>query len=94
VDGAGNVWVTNLGGNTVTELQGANGAVPGRAISSAGGFGHDAGLLEPYGVAIDASGNVWISNSGSLEDVPSTITQILGAATPVKTPLIGPPQLP
>ena len=95
VDGAGNVWVTNYdsatrtSGATITELQGANGASPGSAISSTSGFGEDAGLLRPYGIAVDASGNVWVSNFGS-----STITQFLGAATPVKTPLIGPPQLP
>ncbi|MGD0914003.1 MAG: NHL repeat-containing protein [Terracidiphilus sp.] len=89
VDGAGNVWVTDYRGNRITELQGANGADPGGALSPVGGFGQDANLLEPYGVAIDASGNVWVSNFGS-----STITEFVGAATPVKTPLAGPAMLP
>jgi hypothetical protein len=95
VDGAGNVWVTNYdsatqnSGATITELQGAKGASPGSALSPTTGFGADAGLLKPFGVAIDASGNVWVSSFGS-----SKVTQFLGAATPVKTPLIGPPQLP
>jgi streptogramin lyase len=89
IDGAGNVWVANLDGNTITELEGANGANPGAALSSSGGIGGDAKLSRPYGIAIDASGNVWVSNEGS-----STITQFLGAAAPVKTPLLGPAQLP
>jgi hypothetical protein len=69
-------------------LQGANGASPGQPLSPAG-LGADANLREPYSIALDASGNVWVSNFGS-----STITQILGAAMPVKTPLVGPPQVP
>jgi streptogramin lyase len=89
VDGAGNVWVANYGGNTITELQGANTTNPGKAISPAAGFGQDAHLERPYGLAIDASGNIWVSNFGS-----STITQFIGVATPVKTPLAGPAQLP
>jgi len=89
VDGAGNVWVANFDDDTLTELEGANGAQPGTPLSPATGLGKDAALSKPYGIAIDASGNVWVSNQGS-----NTITQFLGAATPVKTPLIGPAQLP
>jgi hypothetical protein len=95
VDGAANIWVTNYDsatqttGATITELQGANGASPGQALSPSTGLGEDAGLVQPYGIAIDASGNVWVSGFGS-----STVTQFLGAATPVKTPLTGPALLP
>jgi streptogramin lyase len=89
VDGAGNVWVANHGGNSISELQGADGSNPGQAISSASGYGKDANLREPYGIALDASGDVWVANFGL-----STLTQFLGAGTPVKTPLVGPAQLP
>jgi sugar lactone lactonase YvrE len=89
VDGAGNVWVANHGGNTITELLGADGANPGQGISPASGFGKDANLREPYGIALDASGDLWVTNFGL-----STITQFLGAGTPVKTPLVGAAQLP
>jgi hypothetical protein len=99
VDGAGNVWVANYHGlfssqgrelpSTITELLGAESDTTGKPLSPASGYGADAGLLEPYGIAIDASGSVWVSNFGS-----STITEFVGAATPVKTPLVGPPQLP
>ena len=89
VDGSGNVWVANWEGETLTELQGASGASPGQPLSPASGFGADANLHEPYGIALDSSGNIWVSNFGS-----DTITQFLGTATPVTTPLIGPPQVP
>ena len=46
-------------------------------------------MLQPYGLAIDPSGNIWISNLGN-----NTLTQFVGVAAPVKTPLAGPPQLP
>jgi hypothetical protein len=89
VDGAGNVWVANYFGNSVTELEGARGANPGQAVSSSTGFASDASLREPYGLALDASGNLWLSNFGL-----NTVTEIVGAATPVTTPLVGPPSLP
>ena len=89
IDGAGRVWVANFDGNSITELAGAASASPGRALSPAGGLGRDAHLGWPDGIAIDASGNVWVSNFGL-----STITEFPGAASPVKTPLAGPAQLP
>ncbi|HEX4312089.1 MAG TPA: NHL repeat-containing protein [Acidobacteriaceae bacterium] len=93
VDGAGNVWVTNFRGASISELQGANASQPGTLLSPGVGFGTDASLSAPFGVAVDASGNVWVSNQGSIQGA-STITQFVGAATPVKTPVLGPPQLP
>ena len=89
VDGNGTVWVANYRGNSISALSGASSPSPGTFLSPVSGFGTDASLLEPYGLAIDASGNVWVSNSGN-----DTITQFLGVATPIKTPLAGPPSHP
>ena len=94
VDGAGNVWVTNYRGASISELEGAREATPGTPLSPAAGFGSDASLVAPFAVAIDASGNVWVSNQGQNGAKQFTITEFLGAATPVKTPTIGPPRLP
>ncbi len=101
VDGAGNVWVANYRGSSISELAGASAAQPGAPLSPAAGFGSDAALVDPFAVAIDASGNVWVSNQGATNVVQGTrtvqvytVTQFLGVATPVKTPVIGPPQLP
>jgi DNA-binding beta-propeller fold protein YncE len=60
----------------------------GTAISPSGGF-QGGSMNDPIGIAIDASGNVWVSN-----DFDASITQLIGAAAPVKTPLIGLPTLP
>jgi streptogramin lyase len=89
VDGAGTVWVANFQGNSLSGIGGSSGAAPGMFLSPSSGFGTDASLLEPYGLAIDASGNIWVSNSGK-----NTLTQFIGIAAPVKTPLAGPPQSP
>lgn len=94
VDGAGNVWVANYRGNSISAMQGAKAAQPGTPLSPAAGYGADASLVEPFAVAIDASGNLWVSSQGANSAKQFTITQFLGVATPVKTPLLGPPQLP
>jgi streptogramin lyase len=89
VDGASTVWVANYRGNSISEVSGASSASPGTFLAPGSGFGTDASLLEPYGLALDASGNVWVSNFGN-----DTVTQFLGVATPIKTPFAGPPSLP
>jgi sugar lactone lactonase YvrE len=89
IDGAGTVWVGNVHGNSVSEIAGSSSSSPGTFLSPSSGFATDASLLEPYGVAIDASGNVWVSNA-----CQDTLTELIGVATPIKTPLAGPPQLP
>lgn len=89
VDGAGTVWIANYQGNSLSELGGASSTAPGTFLSPSSGFGADASLLDPYGLAIDASGNLWLTNSGK-----NTVTEFIGIAAPVKTPLAGPPQTP
>jgi streptogramin lyase len=89
IDGAGTVWVANYQGNSLSELGSSTSATAGMLLSPSTGFGADASLLAPYGLAIDASGNLWVTNSGK-----NTLTQFIGVATPVKTPLAGPPQAP
>lgn len=85
IDGAGTVWICNYRGPSLTELAGSTASVPGTVLSPAGGLGADAGLVEAYSLAIDASGNLWVSNKGS-----NTLTQFIGLAAPVRTPQIGP----
>jgi len=81
IDGAGHVWVANYGpgeaSNTgsITELDNS-----GNAISGTNGF--QPGLNKTNSIAIDGSGNVWVVNNGD----PS-VTELVGAATPVVTPL-------
>jgi streptogramin lyase len=89
VYGAVIVWVTNNDSNSIAEILGASTAKVGTVAAPAKGYGSDAGLNEPYGIAIDASGNVWVSNFAS-----NTVTNFLGLATPTKTPSVGLPGLP
>ncbi len=89
IDGAGTLWVSNYRGPSLTELAGATSSVPGTVLSPAGGLGADAGLLEAYSIAIDASGNLWVSNEGD-----NTLTEFVGLAAPVRTPQIGPAAAP
>jgi hypothetical protein len=88
VDGAGNIWALNYGGGTLTKLEGANGSHPGLAISGSNGFGRAGLLSKPYALAIDATGSIWVSSKDN------AVVQYVGAAVPVKTPLLGPPVLP
>jgi streptogramin lyase len=89
IDGRDNVWMANYHGDSISELEGADGATPGTPISPASGYGLAAGLSLPFALAVDASGNLWVSSFSN-----NTVTEYLGAAAPVKTPLLGPPKQP
>ena len=95
VDAAQNVWITNLHTNnpgpneSISEVAGSNSNSPGSAISPGTGFGRDAGLLLPYSLAIDPSGNLWVSNTGG-----NSLVMFFGLAAPTKTPLPVTPQAP
>jgi streptogramin lyase len=57
IDAAGNVWVTNYGNSSISELS-PMGAALSPSQGDTGG-----GLYIPLGIAIDADGNVWATNS-------------------------------
>ncbi len=95
IDGAGNVWVANFRGLSATvspalsAFSGASSSSPGQPLSPSAGWGADAGMLQCFGIAVDASGSVWLTNMGN-----NSITKFVGIATPVKTPVVGTPQTP
>jgi sugar lactone lactonase YvrE len=89
IDGSGHVWVTNILGSSITELAGSAATSPGQILSPTAGWALGAGLNHGWTVAIDASGNLWIPNFTT-----NTLTEIVGLATPVKTPQLGPVQSP
>jgi sugar lactone lactonase YvrE len=79
VDGAGQIWVANTGidvNPNVVELSSS-----GNVISPDSGY-QGGNIQHPNGIAVDGSGNVWVTNQ-----LNSTVTQLVGAAAPVVTPL-------
>jgi hypothetical protein len=89
VDGNGNIWVTNrfnasLGGSaaapgasTIIELTSA-----GVAVSPSTNYTYGGILDDPLNLAIDPSGDIWVTNYGG-----SKLVEIIGGAAPVVTPL-------
>ena len=84
-DGAGNVWAVNFHGNTFTGYTAVSATNPtSTPISPSTGFGVDAVLGQPFGIAADASGNIWLANFAN-----NSLTQFVGLAAPTKTPRLG-----
>jgi len=103
VDGGGNVWVSNFDGKTVSYFCGEDtskcppGLETGDPIAPLGYFFN--GLKRSTSVEIDPSGNVWATNNFEIlavSDNPGgdSMVVFIGAASPVKAPLIGPPTAP
>jgi hypothetical protein len=94
LDGSSDIWTTNTvtsGSGVVSEFASADtpSYTAQSVISPVGGYGSVTGTVltarnynESYGIALDASGNVWVGAGAG-----STITEIVGAATPVITPI-------
>ncbi|MES2392862.1 MAG: NHL repeat-containing protein [Acidobacteriota bacterium] len=90
MDGAGTAWSPSCGpkcvgsgsADTVVHL-----AADGTLLNTTNGF-RTPGLDAPQGVGIDMSGNLWVANSaGQYNDTNGTVTEIVGVAAPVKTPI-------
>jgi sugar lactone lactonase YvrE len=89
IDGSGNVWLLNDNSTNLwchlSEFDSA-----GKAITpDITGYFIDGYCDAVHGLAIDGAGNIWFPNTGV-----DTIVAVVGLATPVKTPLIGPVQKP
>jgi len=58
IDGSGNAWVANGGGNAVSEI------ATGSFASGSSGY-VSSSIVGAQGIAIDASNNVWLANTGA-----------------------------
>lgn len=84
IDGAGNVWIANGYSELETEDNSVVELAPSGALtmyidhqSSPSGY-----LDTSNSIAVDSAGSVWLSDGNT-----DTVTQFIGAATPVVTPL-------
>jgi len=106
VDGAGNIWVANFFGHSLVELCGSQvascppGVRTGDPISPVKTGYTSAALQHLTDVAIDPSGNVWVVNNFSTGSPLKQyvggdgLVEVVGQASPVATPQIGPPRAP
>jgi len=79
IDGDGRVWVACFGANVQSSIVAL--ASDGSVLSPSTGY-QGGSVRSPSGIAIDGAGNVWATNP-----YDSTVTQLIGAASPVVTPL-------
>jgi sugar lactone lactonase YvrE len=95
VDASGNVYVADYGNNTirkvtqagsVSTLAGSPGN-PGPSGDSADGTGASAGFFHPAGLAVDATGNIYVADAGNgtirkvtAAGVVTTIAGVVGVA--------------
>ena len=89
VDAAGQSWVLNYHDNTFLGIAGNHAAVPPATPLSPIALGRDANLVEPFSIAPDASGNLWVSNRGL-----NSLIMFFGMAMPTATPVMARPTAP
>jgi HYDIN/CFA65/VesB-like, Ig-like domain len=85
IDGNGDIWAANSGANGLSEFSSA-----GTPLSPASGY-VGGGLNGPVALAVDTAGNLWVINNTNSS---SSVSEFIGLAPPVKTPLLGLPQRP
>ena len=89
VDAAGQFWVLNYHDNTFIGIAGNHATVAPATPLSPIALGRDANLVEPFSIAPDASGNLWVSNRGM-----NSLVMFFGLATPTSTPEMARPTAP
>jgi hypothetical protein len=70
LDNSGNVWITNGGTNSVSELSNSGAALSGAAGFTAGG------ISTPVSIAIDSNNTAWVANKGN-----DTLTHLSATGT-------------
>ena len=89
VDAGGQFWVLNYHSGSLIGIAGNNNVLaPGSGLSPIA-LGKDANLLEPFSIAPDASGNLWVTNRAQ-----NNVVMFFGLATPTQTPIMARPVAP
>jgi sugar lactone lactonase YvrE len=85
-DASGDLWVTNYGSSTVAEFtpaQLAAGGSPTPAVIISSNGSHS--LNEPWGIAFDSAGDLWVTNFGQATLVEFTPAQLATNGSPTPT---------
>jgi sugar lactone lactonase YvrE len=85
---AGNIFVSDPMGGPIS-----NGAVDVFASSQSGNVapvrqitGTGSGLSQPYGITVDGSGNIWVTNDASASSEPASVVEYSSSSnTPIRT---------
>jgi hypothetical protein len=96
-DGFGKLWIANAANGSISTLNGAGGFSTDYTATSPVAYLHNssngATMTQPYGLAIDGAGDVWVSNAGCISTgfacTPGSyvLSELIGAAAPTITPL-------
>ena len=89
IDGSSHIFVADAGANGVAEIYDSSYASPGAQVGQTAVFGLDLAMQGPAGIAVDASGNVWISSRSD-----NRLINFIGMAAPLQTPRIALPVQP
>jgi hypothetical protein len=96
VDGNDNIWYANTGGNSVTaftnlgpaSINGGAYHTVATALSPSTGYTASGQMSTPTQIAIDPSGDVWVTNTGKISStIGYSITELIGVAAPTYMPL-------
>ena len=112
VDGNGSPWILNGFGTpynttgtnakppSISEFSSISGGNPSSLSPSSNGS-YKGGyqfkqISQPAGIAIDISGNVWVSNNATAAADPyaNSVVELIGAATPTLSPILSTPGTP
>ena len=101
VDASGNLFIADTGNNRIRRVDAATGVITNVAGDGTSGFSGDGGpatsatLNLPHGVTVDASGNLYIADTGNdrirkVEAVASAVPTATPTSTPTATPTANP----
>jgi hypothetical protein len=94
IDGNDNIWYANSTGNSVSafmnkgpaSINGGQYSNVATGISPTTGYTASGQMSAPTQIAIDPSGDVWVTNT-STSGVGYSVTELIGVAAPTYTPL-------